>query len=64
MAVGTTNVTGCFSASSKTVYATSQSTYNASNGLVTMDLSKSSDCYGTYTEVNPLYQSCIFCIKF
>lgn len=64
MAVGTASITGCFSVSSRTVYATSQSTYNASNGLVTMDLSKSSDCYGAYTEVNPLYQSCIFCIKF
>lgn len=29
-----------------------------------IDASLSSDRYGTYTEVNPLYQSCIFCIKF
>ena len=33
-------------------------------GRLYMDASRSSSCYGNYTEVNPLYLSCRFYLKY
>lgn len=62
---GTYNFSGAISSTGRNSNDTgSEGSNRAYAGNLNINASRSSDRYGSYTEVNPLYESCIFCIKF